>query len=211
VTSRTIVLGTWNEGKIREITDVLSDLPLRIVRLSEFGDVSEPTEDGETFAANARIKALHYARVTGMWCLAEDSGLAVDELGGAPGVRSARYACDDCPPDAGRDTIDAANIARLLAALDGVDDEHRTARFICHVVLADPQQVLIEADGAVEGRIIRSPRGGNGFGYDPVFYVDELGCTTAELSRQQKNEISHRGQALRRFASLLMDMLERQN
>ncbi len=209
MTSRSIVLGTWNKGKVREIVEVLSDLPVRIVDLGHCGDVDEPVEDGETFAANARIKALHYARSTGMWCLADDSGLVVDALGGAPGVHSARYACDEGAGRPGRDTIDAANNAKLLGALEDVDDEHRTARFVCHLTLADDQKVLIETSGVVQGRIIRVPRGQNGFGYDPLFYVEELSCTTAELSPAGKNAISHRGQAVRRFASLLTDFLVR--
>lgn len=209
MTSCSIVLGTWNKGKAREIVEVLSDLPVRIVDLGQCDDVDEPVEDGDTFAANARIKALHYARSTGMWCLADDSGLVVDALGGAPGVGSARYACDECSGRADRDTIDAANNAKLLGALEDVDDEYRTARFICHLTLADEQKVLIETSGVVEGRIVRVPRGHNGFGYDPVFYVDELGCTTAELSPVRKNAISHRGQAVRHFMSLLKDLLER--
>ncbi len=172
--------------------------------MSEFGDIDEPPEIGATFAENARTKALAYARATGQWCLADDSGLVVDALGGAPGVHSARYAADDCPAAA---NLDAANNAKLLAALEGAEDEQRGARFVCHLVLADPDRVLIETFDTIEGRIAHEPRGENGFGYDPLFFVPELGCTTAQLPLEEKNAISHRGKALRQFARLLDELL----
>jgi len=163
-----------------------------------------------TFAENARAKALYYAQATGKWALAEDSGLAVDALGGAPGVRSARYAADECPPGADRSTIDRANNARLLAELEGVPWAQRTARFVCHVALADAEKVLIETFDTLEGLIATAPAGENGFGYDPVFYVPALGQTTAQLSTEQKNQISHRGKAMRHFAGLLGSFLSQQ-
>ena len=170
-----------------------------------------PAETGSTFAANARAKALYYARACGQWCLADDSGLQVDALDGRPGVYSARYAADRVDAGAGRQTLDRANNIRLLADLDGVEDARRTARFVCHLALADPRHLLLEASGTLEGRIAREPSGHNGFGYDPLFHLPELGCTTAELSTRQKNRISHRGKAVRRLAELLGDYLADRN
>ena len=201
-----MVLATRNPGKVREIRQVLGGLPLELAALEQRPFVPEPAEEGETFADNARHKALYYARALGECCLADDSGLEVDALGGAPGVRSARYAEGDCPAGAARAQVDAANNAKLLAALAAVPPERRTARFVCHVVLADPQGVLLEARDTVEGRIGFAPRGANGFGYDPLFYVPELGCTTAELDPHRKNVLSHRGKALRRLAEMMGNM-----
>jgi len=202
------VLATRNPGKLREIRQVLGDLPVRVVGLEAFGGIPEPAEEGSTFARNARDKALYYARRTACWCLADDSGLVVDALGGAPGVHSARYAAEKFPPDAGRGVRDAANTAKLLAALAGTADEKRTARFVCHLALADPDQILLEASGTIEGTITRRRRGENGFGYDPVFLVPEAGRTAAEMSPREKNAISHRGQAVRNFARLLKGLLD---
>lgn len=204
---RGIVLATRNPGKLREIRQVLSELPVQVTGIAEYGRTPEPAETGRTFAENARLKALYYARATDQWCLADDSGLEVDALSGAPGVRSARYAAEAVDPGADRKTIDAANNAKLLAALEEVDEQHRTARFVCHLALADADGVLLETCGTVEGRIARRPRGYNGFGYDPVFYVPDLGRTAAELSAEQKNAISHRGKAVRRFAERLEPLL----
>ncbi|MBS3734281.1 MAG: RdgB/HAM1 family non-canonical purine NTP pyrophosphatase [Phycisphaerae bacterium] len=200
MSSPSIVLATRNPGKLAEIRDVLTPLGVQVVSLEAFGPIPEPPESEETFAGNARRKALDYARATGYWCLADDSGLVVDALDGAPGVRSARYAAECMPADAPRGVIDEANNRRLLEALADVPDERRTARFVCHLTLASPQGVLLEAHGTVEGRIAHRPAGGNGFGYDPLFYVPELGCTTAELPPERKNRISHRGKAVREFA-----------
>lgn len=198
-----IVVATKNPGKLREIRHVLADLPVRIAGLEQFGPVEEPEEHGATFAQNARDKAMYYARATGQWCLADDSGLEMDSLGGQPGVYSARYAADAVPPRSPRAVIDEANNARLLERLSGVKDEDRTARFVCHLALADGDRVIVETFDTFEGRILLAPRGRNGFGYDPLFFVPEKGCTSAELPEEEKNLISHRGKALRHFASLL--------
>ena len=180
---------------------------MRLLSLNSFGQIDEPVEDGASFADNARIKARYYSRATGHWSMGEDSGLVVEALDGAPGVWSARYAAGQCPPAADRQTITVANNAKLLAELDGVPEEGRVARFVCHIALADAQDVLLETSGVVEGRISCEPRGRNGFGYDPLFYVPELGSTMAELSAERKNAISHRGKAVRSFAELLADVL----
>lgn len=204
---RRIVLASRNPGKAREIRQVLGDLPVEVVSLGQFGGIDEPAEEGSTFAENARRKALYYARLTGHWCLADDSGLVVDALGGAPGVHSARYAEEELPPGADRPARDAANTAKLLAALADTPDEQRTARFVCHLALADPRRVLLETSGEVEGVIARRPRGSNGFGYDPVFLVPQARRTAAEMSGEEKNAVSHRGKAVRNFARLLKGFL----
>jgi len=208
--ARPILLATRNPGKIREIRQVLADLPVEVLTLDDQGHIPQPLENGNTFADNAAAKAMYYARATGRWCLADDSGLEVDALGGRPGIHSARYAADQFPSNAHRNTIDLANNAKLLKELKGIADSGRAARFVCELALADGQKVLIEAHGVLEGRIARVPAGSNGFGYDPLFFVPELGCTTAQLSPEEKNRISHRGKAVRRFAELLREMLQRQ-
>lgn len=209
MTAKPIVLATRNTGKLREIRSVLGELPVEVTSLEAWSDLPEPVEDGATFAANARLKARYYAQATGCWALADDSGLAVDALDGAPGVYSARFAADDVPPGSDRRAIDQANNDKLLACLAGVAEENRTARFVCYMALDDGEQVLLEADGNVEGRIAHAPAGENGFGYDPLFYVPQLGCTTAEMAPEQKNAISHRGQAVRAFAEALSELLKR--
>jgi len=188
VAGPTILIATTNRGKLREVQAVLDPLPVQFVDLTGFSDIPEPVEDAQTFEDNARIKALYYASRTGMWALADDSGLEVDALDGAPGIHSARFS----GPDAG----DAANNAKLIEALQRTPYERRTARFRCVVVLARPGEVLAVGRGAIEGLIIDEPRGSNGFGYDPHFLVPSLGRTTAELAPAQKNRISHRGRAL---------------
>jgi len=205
-----VILATRNQGKLREIRQVLSDLPVEVLAIDAWGalaDIPEPRETGSTFADNARQKALYYARAAGTWCLADDSGLAVDALAGRPGVRSARYAADRCPPDAGKGDVDLANNRRLLEELAGLPPEGRTARFVCCLALADGKVVLVETAGVLQGRIAFAPAGSNGFGYDPIFIPDGAACSLAEMTPQQKNAISHRGQAVRLFAARLKDLL----
>jgi len=198
---RDILLATSNPGKAREMREVLGESgagALSGVRwrlLTEFEGWPAPVEAGDTFRANADIKARHYARLSGMWTIADDSGLEVDALNGEPGVRSARYA--GTPKD------DRANNALLIERLAGVPAEARSARFHCAVVLSDGETVLASAEGTVEGRIIDEPRGTNGFGYDPHFWIESAGMTAAEMPPEQKNAISHRGQALRRLREQL--------
>lgn len=191
--STEVLLATRSPGKLREIralTDAsVSRRGWRWRSLDEFPHVPEAPEPGETFIDNARAKALFYADATGLTTLADDSGLEVDALGGAPGVHSAYYG--------GRPRDDAANNRRLILDLRGVPPPRRTARYRCVLVLAKPGKVLLEADGHVEGLIVDEPRGGGGFGYDPHFWLPERGCTMAELNPDEKNRVSHRGRALR--------------
>jgi len=208
-------LATRNPGKLREFRELLAGGPIEVAGLESFGDVPEPEETGETFAENAREKACYYASATGQWCLADDSGLVVDALGGRPGVRSARYACDEVPSGSPRHEIDLANNRKLLRELANVPDHARTARFVCHAAIAEPPpkpeqpaQVHIEAAGAVEGRILHGPRGDNGFGYDPLFFIDAKNATTAELPSDEKHALSHRGQAMRKLVARLREKSE---
>lgn len=192
---RELVIATRNPGKVLEIQQILSGLGVRWRSLEDFGEIAEPDETGTTFAENARIKALYYAERTSCLVLADDSGLEVDALDGRPGIESARFA--------GEQKSDADNNARLIRELRDVPESQRSARFRCVVALAEPGLVLIEAEGCIEGRIVEKPRGTNGFGYDPHFFVPECGATTAELSSDQKSRISHRGRALRALAERL--------
>jgi XTP/dITP diphosphohydrolase len=184
-------MATSNAGKIREIARMLEGLGIEVVAQSEFG-VSDADETGTTFAENSLIKAQHAAEATGLPAIADDSGLAVDALGGAPGVYSARYA-----GDAG----DAANNKKLLAALAGVED--RGAAFHCVATYVVPGEAPLVASGDWRGEILPEERGTGGFGYDPLFFVPECGCSSAELEPEEKNARSHRGQALRKLVSLI--------
>jgi XTP/dITP diphosphohydrolase len=199
--SRRILVATTNPGKIAEIRVMLGNDP-RWLGLAEFGAMAEIPEDGATFAENARKKALGYARATGLWTIADDSGLVVDALGGAPGVKSARFSGEESK-DTDRTLIDHRNIAKVLELLRGVPKERRTARFVCSLCLASPEKVLLETEGKLEGLITESQIGENGFGYDPIFFVPHRGKTVAQLSREEKNAISHRGNAIRKLKPLL--------
>jgi len=186
----TILFATTNAGKCREAQAILAGLPVELLTLDDWPQaLAEPIEDAGSFEGNARLKALHYAKLAGGWTCADDSGIEVDALDGAPGVYSARYA------GPGGDA--AANNAKLVRALAGIPREARTARFCCAVVLADPTKVLATAFGVLAGLIVDEPRGGHGFGYDPHFFVPDHGMTTAEMPPELKNRISHRGKALR--------------
>lgn len=191
-----IVLASNNAGKIREIQALLAGLALEILPQSQFIQ-AEAEETGSTFLENALIKARFAASHSGLAAIADDSGLEIDALGGAPGVYSARFA--------GVGASDAANNAKVLRELAGVSDEQRSARFRCvmvYVQSADDPAPLV-AEGVWEGRILQELRGDNGFGYDPLFFVESHGCSSAELPAAVKNQISHRGQALRQLAALL--------
>lgn len=183
-----LVIATRNAGKLREIRHLLEGEGFRILGLDAFPDLPEVTEDGETFADNAAKKAETISRLTGRLCLADDSGLVVAALGGAPGVHSARYA--------GEQGDDAANNARLLRELAGVPATRRQASFRCVMALSAPGVPTRLFSGEVSGRILDAPRGSGGFGYDPLFLVEGFAQTMAELPLATKNSISHRGQAL---------------
>jgi len=193
-THQKIVLASGNPGKIREIQALLAEHP--IVPQSDFS-ISDAEETGTTFVENAIIKARHAAQHSGLPAIADDSGLVVDALDGAPGVYSARYA--------GPGSSDLDNLQKLLQALEGVPEAQRSARFICVLAFmqhgTDPTPVI--AQGVWEGRILTRPAGSNGFGYDPVFWVPTHQCASAELAPEVKNALSHRGQALRNLTAML--------
>ena len=200
---RRIVLATRNTHKVAELevilSDLVGDLDLEIVGMGEFPDVADVVETGVTFAENATLKAVAVAEATGLPALADDSGLAVDVLGGAPGVFSARWA--------GTHGQDRANLDLLLAQLRDVPDEHRTAAFVCAAVLALPDGTVIVRQGRMPGTLAREPCGDNGFGYDPILVPDGGSRTAAELSPEDKNAISHRGKAFRALAADLREVL----
>lgn len=187
---RTLVLATRNPGKTAEIRDLLKDHPVDIKDLNAFGPIPAAVEDGATFDENAYQKASLTARVLGLPALADDSGLAVAALGGAPGVHSARYG--------GPNATDADRCARLLEAMAGVSD--RCAAFECVISIAVPAGPALTYAARCEGLIAEAPAGASGFGYDPIFYYPPLGRTFAELTRAEKNRVSHRGLALREMA-----------
>lgn len=184
-----LLVATGNAGKQREICKLLGDLPITLVSLADYPAIEEVAETGSTFAENAALKALGYARQAGVLTLADDSGLEVDVLGGAPGFRSARYLGEHASYD--------ERVKVLLMALKDVKDETRTARFVCALAIASPKRELLYATQATcEGRIANAPRGSGGFGYDPIFIPHGFSQTFGELSADIKNRISHRGYAL---------------
>ena len=186
---KTLVIATFNRHKLEEISAILPGLPLELAALADFSGAVPAEEDGATLEANAAKKAVEAAAFCGRWALADDTGLEVDALGGAPGVNSARYAGD------GRSSAD--NCARLLRELAGVKGPARSARFACVMALASPAGELRTARGVLEGRIAESPRGAGGFGYDPLFEELSSGLTLAGLGADKKNSLSHRALALR--------------
>ena len=196
-----IVLATGNLGKVREINELLAGHDLKIKPQSDF-QFPEAEETGLTFVENAIIKARNAARYSGLPAIADDSGLEVDALRGAPGIYSSRFA--------GVGASDWNNVEKLLADLAGLRDEQRNARFQCLMVYMrhadDPTPIICQ--GTWEGRILFTPRGNNGFGYDPVFFVPGENCSSAELMPEIKNRLSHRGQALRKLVTVLQDSLE---
>jgi len=201
-----ILVATGNPGKIAEIGAML-DADVQWLSLADLPPMAEVEEDGTTFVENARKKAVGYAKAAGLWTLADDSGLVVDALGGAPGVKSARFSGEK-PKDADRTLIDHRNIAKTLELLKGVSEDKRTARFVCRLCLASPEEILIETEGILEGLIIDREIGQNGFGYDPIFFVPDLNKTVAQLTAEEKNAISHRGNAIRKLKPLLDEMLK---
>ena len=198
---REIVVATGNPHKVEEIRAILGSTGLVVRSLDEFGGpFAEPDETGRTFEANARLKAIAYARATGRTVLADDSGLEVDALGGEPGVDSAIWA----GAQGSRAERDARNNAKLAERMRGVPADRRAARFVCCMCLANASgRVLAETRGCFEGRISETPRGDHGFGYDPWLWIDDAGCTAAELDPRAKNGRSHRGHAARAMAEAL--------
>ena len=192
---RKLVFATGNEGKMKEIREILKELDLEICSLKEAGIQMDAEENGTTFEENALIKARAAAAHTDAIVMADDSGLEIDYLGGEPGVYSARYL--------GEDTSYRIKNQNLIDRLEGVPDEKRTARFVCVIAAVLPDGRTLTSRGTIEGIIGREERGGGGFGYDPIFFLPEYGCSTAELSMEQKNEISHRGKALREMKEKL--------
>jgi XTP/dITP diphosphohydrolase len=192
---RTLVIATRNRKKFEEMAAILQGVAAEVKSLDDFGPIDPVPETGDTFEANARQKALGYARATGKWALADDSGLEVDALGGAPGVRSSRWG--------GREGDDRLNNETLMRALADRPRETWTARYRCVMALATPREVLAVTEGSCEGRITDQPAGSNGFGYDPYFYLPEKGCTMAELPPEVKNRLSHRYRALEKMKKRL--------
>jgi XTP/dITP diphosphohydrolase len=190
-----LLIATHNSGKLSELTRLLGDVPCDLVSLADVGISHQVDETGETFEQNAALKAETYTRLSGLPTLADDSGLEVDALDGEPGVRSSRYA--------GESATDADRIAFLLRKLDNVPAGDLTARFRCVIAVVSPGGPVELHTGACEGRIIEAPRGSNGFGYDPIFFIPEMGRTMAELTTEQKNQVSHRSAAARKTAVAL--------
>ncbi len=200
--NKILLIGTTNKGKVREIAEELKELPLIMKDLSEFPDISPPEETGKSFFENALLKARYYAEKTGFLTLADDSGLEVEALGGAPGIYSSRFA--------GPSATDEQNYTKLLNLLKGLPREKRKARFVCVMVCYHPSGQLIWSEGVWEGLIAEEPRGNYGFGYDPVFLVKEFNYekTAGELPLQVKNQLSHRAKALKSLKEKLRDFLK---
>ena len=186
-----IIFATGNEGKMKEVRMILKDLGLPVLSMKEAGVQADIVEDGTTFEENAKIKAVAVQKLTGALVLADDSGLEIDYLNKEPGIYSARYM--------GEDTLYSVKNANLISRLAGVPDEQRTARFVCAIAAAFPDGEVLTTRGTIEGIIGYEERGENGFGYDPIFYLPEYKKSTAELSPEEKNALSHRGRALRQM------------
>ena len=194
-----IIFATGNQDKMREIREIMADMDVKIQSMKEAGIQVDIVEDGETFEDNARIKAQAIANYTDAIVLADDSGLEIDYLNKEPGVYSARYM--------GEDTSYTIKNQALLDRLQGVPKEKRTARFVCAIAAVLPDKEVLVTRQTMEGYIGNEPEAENGFGYDPIFYLDEYGCSSAALTREQKNAISHRGKALRAMRDLLLEKL----
>ena len=196
---KTIVFATGNQGKMREIRQILEGMDVEILSMKEAGISMDIVEDGTTFEENAVIKAKAVASATDYSVLADDSGLEIDYLNKEPGIYSARYM--------GEDTSYDIKNANLLERMEGVEDEKRTARFVCAIAAVLPDGEVLTVQGVIEGRVAYEPKGSNGFGFDPIFYLPEYGCTSAELSEEEKNAISHRGRALRAMREKLKEVI----
>ena len=190
-----IIFATGNQNKMKEIREILADMAVEVVSMTEAGLHADIVDDGNSFEENAEIKAKTICEMTGEITLADDSGLEIDYLNKEPGIYSARYM--------GEDTSYRIKNGNLIQRLEGVPDEKRTARFVCAVAAAFPDGTVKTVRETMEGRIGYEEKGENGFGYDPIFYLPEYGCTSAELSMEEKNKISHRGKALRAIRDVL--------
>lgn len=190
-----LIMATGNENKVREIRQMLQGTKIEVLSLKDAGIQAEIEENGATFEENAAIKAETIRNLTGKIVMADDSGLEIDALGGEPGIRSARFM--------GEETSYAVKNRAILDRMKDVPEKERTARFVCAVAIAYPDQPTKIFRGTFEGRIAHEPKGENGFGYDPIFFVPEKGCTSAELSPEDKNAVSHRGKALRQAVQAL--------
>ncbi len=193
-----LIFATGNKNKMIEIREILKDCGYEILSMKEAGIEADIVEDGKTFEENAVIKATAISKIAGCLVLADDSGLEVDCLNKEPGIYSARYM--------GEDTSYDIKNKNLIERAEGVPDEKRTARFVCAIAAAFPDGRVITRTGTIEGRLAYEPAGENGFGYDPIFYVPEFGKTTAEMSPEEKNKISHRGKALRMMRQALEEL-----
>lgn len=196
---KTLLVATTNPGKLREIRALMAGAPVRLIGLADLDAIDEPEETGATFEENARLKAHYYAAHSGIWTVAEDSGLVIDALGGEPGVRSARF----LRPDASY----PERFAEIFRRLDAHPERGRSARFVAALACVDHGKVMYETTGLVEGEIARAASGSRGFGYDPIFYYPPYGKTLAEVSEDEKIAIAHRGIAFRNFAAWLSEGL----
>lgn len=204
---RKILIASTNPGKVVELKALL-DADVKWLTLLDFKRIAKVEEDGSSFVENACKKAVGYAKATDLWTICDDSGLEIDVLEGAPGIQSARF-CGDDPQEMDRSLIDCRNVAKVLKLLTDVPGEERTAKFLCCLCLASPDEILIETEGALEGLITDKPVGNNGFGYDPIFFVPHLNKTVAQLTPEEKNAISHRGNAIRGLKPLLAQLLKK--
>ena len=204
MTIDTILVATTNPGKVKELSAML-DIQCQWKYLGDFDDITEVIEDGETFSENARKKALGYAKQTGLWTIADDSGLMIDALNGAPGINSARFSGEK---NSDKSLIDHKNIEKVLELMKNVPDGKRTARFVCSLALASPEKILAETQGILSGQITRSKIGQNGFGYDPIFWVTDKNKTVAQMASDEKNAISHRGVAIKKIKPMIQAMIK---
>jgi XTP/dITP diphosphohydrolase len=200
---RDILIASQNRDKLREIEGLIAGLPFRFVIPEDLGITDSPEETETTFLGNARLKAVHYARVSGLPAVADDSGLSIDAMNGEPGVYSSRFC--------GEKATYPQRFQEIWRRLRDVPEEKRTARFTCAVVLASPGDILFETEQHIDGRIAATPRGLNGFGYDPIFFHPPSGMTTGELPREKKDAVSHRGQAFARLRQYLQALGQSQS
>lgn len=196
-----VIIATKNRGKAKEFEEIFASRGMRVLTLLDFPEIPDVDETGNTFEENATLKAEAVSKALNKMVIGDDSGLMVDALEGRPGIYSARYA--------GEPKNDQNNLVKVLAELKGVTEEKRTARFYCALAVAIPGQETFTVSGTCEGRILEEPKGTNGFGYDPIFFVPDKGVAMAELTSDEKNKISHRANALKKLDSLLDSILER--